>query len=163
MVTPEAVEVAREIIDHESRSLVRYVIEVSKSPVVGGRDPDALSRLGDLYRESDIGLSCLRDLLSEVASVPQGVRWSLSTTSYNFLRPIYLLRPVVEQTERSLDVVATLGAKLADAGWSEAAEVVRGMVDREREQLASLRRLGEEIGEIGIEAPQPKGTSASRW
>jgi hypothetical protein len=161
--TPEALAIAREIIARESQAPVRYVIEVSKPRVVGGRDPDALSRLQDLYRESELGLSTLRDMVSEIASVPRGVRWSLETTGYNFLRPTYLLRPVVEHTEQGIGVIEALGTKLAEAGWSEAAQVVEGMVDGEREQLALVRQFADEIGEIPVDSPQVKGTSASRW
>jgi len=164
MVTPDATAIAREIIDEESCGLVRYVVEYSRPPIVGGRDADALSLFHDLYRESEIGLTALIELVDAAGrNVLREPHWPLEYTSFHFLRPIYLLRPVAEQAERALGRIDELARQLEAIGWPEAVACVRSFVAAERPHLASVRRLAGELGEIRADAPRRKGTSASRW
>ena len=85
-----------DIFERESGTLLRYVVEVSRAPTVSGRDPDALSKLEDVYRESDLALKSLEAILGENRRLARHTHWPLQNTTYNFLRPIYLLEPVLD-------------------------------------------------------------------
>jgi hypothetical protein len=162
-VGPGAIETVKEIVERESQTLARYVIEVARPPVFGGRDGEALERFQDLYRESQRGIDALDLLLAEHEHVAREVHWPLVYTSYNYLRPLYLLRPVADHTAKHLRELAGLAARLERQGWPRALEVVRGLVSAEERELGRLRRLAEEVGELRADPPRVKGTSAARW
>ena len=163
MSSPAALRVLAQIVHEETNSLVRYVIEVSKPPLVKPEDYKALACFQDLYRESERGIVALERLASSEAVVTRRIHWPLNYTSYNFLRPVYLLRPVVEDGEKHVAKLEALSAALAKEAWKAATAAVAELLEHERENLIRIRKLAEEYGEMSIDEPQVKGTSASRW
>ena len=161
--TEAAISELEQILDLESISLVRYIIETSKPPLVKAEDHKALACFQDLYRESERGIVAMHRLLSRYEVPALRVVWPLNYTSYNFLRPVYLLQPLVRHLESHFAALERHQARLAATGWDEATDLTADLLAREKEHLVRIRKLAEEHAVREAAAPVIKGTSASRW
>ncbi len=158
-----AISILEELHRLESTSFIRYLVEMSRPPIVSDTDRKALALYQDLYRDSERNVQALGQLLADADIVPVEPRWPLVYTTYNFLRPLYLLGPLHERMRLQLEQVESKSKALDARDWSEAKEVMGTVLRRER---AALERLDKAVAETPKEDPEParvKGTSASRW
>lgn len=163
MIAPEVIATLEEILARERSSFVRYVIEASQPPVFDEADGRSLAFCQDFYRETQRSIDSLTGLLAEEGViVSEAPRWHLRFTNFNYLRPRYLLRVLLTETEDRLDALESQAQSLQSL-CPRAQDVVSELLRCEREQLARLRDLVDEMPEPPAEPPQLKGTSASRW
>ena len=86
----------RELYGLEAASFLRYVCEVSRPPVTDDVDAQAKAVIDSLYAASSRVLDALGDSLDKVEEETPEPRFALVFTNYNFLRPRYLIRPLLE-------------------------------------------------------------------
>lgn len=163
MREPEALSILEEIYRLEAGSFIRYLVEISRPPVFDDEDRQALALYQDLYRQVERNSEAVAELLTDEGVVPAPIRWPLPYTSYNFLRPRYLLRPLLERFEGQIGEVEAAARALSAHDWSEARETVEMMIEREKGCIERLRSAIATIPEESAEPPELKGTSASQW
>lgn len=151
------------LLRRELVSFVRYVVEVSHPPVIDAVDERALAGIQDLYRESERGVRALRDLLGEHGVRVENRHWPLRFTSFNYLRPAFLLRPLIHETERHLEGLEAAAKSVDGSEWPAARRAVEDLIDAERTELERLRVLEKELRREGPHRSPIKGTSAARW
>jgi hypothetical protein len=160
MTEIEIKETIEELLQLEASSFVRYVIEVSRPPVVDDADRRALALFQDLYRETERGLRALSAVPEEPLAIRRG-RWPLRFASYNYLRPRYVLAPFARELEEHVERLARAAEPLA--GEEAAAAAVARLLEAEKEHIERLRKLAAELEPEPAAPAALKGTSASRW
>ena len=160
---PQAISVLEGLYLLEAVSFVRYVVEVSRPPVFDQADQRALALYQDIYRDVERSAQALSDLLEDADVVVDDPSWPLQYTSYNFLRPRYLLGPVLERAQEQREKVEARARELRRFGWQEADEVLGTVLRRERSAIERLEKAVAELEDEPIAPPKVKGTSASRW
>lgn len=146
-----------------ARSFVRYVVEVAH-PWIRTEDPwdwRALSALETWNAETRASRASLEEVLAAEKVHPILPSWPLEYSQYHLVSPAYLLNPVARKMEPLLSTLEEEGRGLQ--AWPEEAQMVAGILKKERAQLADVRALEAERPK---EPPKPavkKGVSANFW
>ena len=162
MIAPDALRRIRRIYDLEATSFLTYVVEMSRPPVQDDADRQTLALLEELER----GFALDREALGQVL-LANGIRvddpsWPLAYTSYHFLRPRYILAPLIERLRMQISRLESEASDLTGAG-DEAAGVASSAIGRAKDSLARLEKLVASLPAEALRPGAPKGTSASRW
>ena len=163
MRAPEPLSILEQIYHLESTSFIRYLIEVSRPPVLDDEDRRILALCQDLFKQFDVNSRAVGELLAEQGVTPAQLHWPLHYTNFNYLRPRYLLQPLLEKLERQHEQVEAHTRALAPFDWPEAKELLELLLEHERASIDRLRTASGETPEEPLEPPELKGTSASRW
>lgn len=163
MYSQAALDILADVLDQEASSIVRYLQEVAQLRPADEADAQVQAVLEQLYAESCLDMGALSALLGEHAAVFPSVAWELEYSRFNFLRPGFLVEPVVESIREHLENAGKLAAALGEAEWEEARQAVERLIARQSASLDRLEGLAPKPGKPGSEPPQRSGTSASRW
>jgi hypothetical protein len=93
--------------------------------------------------------------------VPAASSFPLNFSQYNFLRPSYLLKPVIEKSEGELQSLSEIAQALA--AEPRARDLVTAVISRQRYYLERARKLEEDRPREEPKPARVKGTSASMW
>ena len=149
------------ILQLESRTFVRYVVEASGAQPGGDFDAKVSALYEEWYRETERHSAAIRDLLEAEGFAPQSGLWPMSFAQYNYATPAHLLAPMVEKMSAHIEAIKARLPGLG--GWPRARDLVQAVVDREEHHLRSARELVAARPPATPRPPRVKGTSAARW
>jgi|RhiMethySRZTD1v2_1073278.scaffolds.fasta_scaffold104916_2 hypothetical protein len=142
-------------------SFVRYIVENSQPETVDDLDRRAFALFEDWSREGRYNQMALGDILEDMSVVPAASSFPLNFSQYNFLRPSYLLKPVIEKSEGELQSLSEIAQALA--AEPRARDLVTAVISRQRYYLERARKLEEDRPREEPKPARVKGTSASMW
>jgi hypothetical protein len=169
MMDPACIATLKNVHSREASGFLRYLVNVSSSPVQDQADRDANRLIRELSNEAEANLEDLASLISENGESTDRASFPMSFTNYNFLRPRYLLRPLVERfIPQEEDVRQQLEAleRSSTGGLDpKLRQVIDNVLDRNRRIRGRAEDAANAIPspEAGVATARPKGTSASRW
>src|SRR5690606_16359788 len=146
-------------------SFLRYVIDVSDPPCLDDTDRDLLAFFAELAEANADSVGALTQLLVERETTPPPTSFPLAYTSFNYLRPRYLLRPLRDRMASEVDEVLELvGALRATSNDASVDAMLERVFATEKTIFDRIeRKLVELPPERPVTSSAPKGTSASRW
>lgn len=146
----------------ETRSFVRYVYEVS-SPVGNTEwDRKVQARVEEWYLETRAHLATILKMLEKEGFEPASSNWPLSHAQCNFLTWERVVKIIAGRSEPTFRMLEEEAEKLA-AGWSDAAAVIRDIIQKERALLAKVVELTDSIDEKPRPSGERKQVSANFW
>lgn len=163
MCSQAAIDILAAVLDQEASSIVRYLKEVAQLRSAAGEDAEVEAALEQLYTESCLDMGAIMELLDEHAAVAPSVAWEMDYARFNFLRPVFLVEPVMASTREHIENMGRLSALLGEEGWEEAQQAVERLVERKTTALGRLEAIASRSTGPGSGPPQRNGTSASRW
>lgn len=163
MCSQAALDILSGILDQEAGSLVRYLQEAAQLRPARQGDAEAQAVLEELYSESCLDMCAIAALLGEHVAVFPNVVWEMGYSRFNFLRPVFLIEPVLESTREHIENLVRLTDALCEEGWEEAQQAAERLIERKSAALGRVEALASSLGETESEPPRRNGTSASRW
>lgn len=142
-------------------SFVRFLVESSESQILDDLDRRVYALLEGWSRELEFAQASIGDLLSDAGVFPGASAYNLDFSQYNYLRPTYLLRAILERAPAEIQELDGLAKEVG--AWTQAADLLTVLTRRQREYLERARKLEESRPKGPPAPPRVKGTSASRW
>lgn len=162
-MTQAAIDSLSDILDLESSGFVRYLQEVAELRASRGGDAEVLTLIDELYLESSANITELSGLLSDHAAVFPQVTWEMGNARYNFLRPVFLLQPLVDSFRSQLEELEEFAVAIGEAGWEEVQQVVDRLREQKTTAIERAESLEQKLDELETDPPERSGSSASRW
>ena len=121
-----------------------------------GIEPRTHKRMSQLLMEETCALQI------GVASGPN-IAWEMDYSRLNFLRPIFVIEPVISSTLQHIETLGKLSTALGEAGWEDAQQAVERLLERKKTSVGLLEKIAAGSAEAKADPPQRNGSSASRW
>ena len=163
MYSQAAIDILAAVIDQEARSIVRYLDEIAELRPIDSEDAKVQAVLEQLYSESCLDMGAIMELLDEHAAVSPNIAWEMDYSRLNFLRPIFVIEPVISSTLQHIETLGKLSTALGEAGWEDAQQAVERLLERKKPSVGLLEKIAAGSAEAKADPPQRNGSSASRW
>jgi predicted CopG family antitoxin len=142
------------ILSIESRSMLRYIVEVSTPCAVDAMDREILGDFAAFHEEERRFEEEIVDLIFLLGGEPGPRIHNLSAPHYNFLTPRYLVSRYVEMAAAEVKAYEEMLAR--HRGDAAVAGLVLRLIEAKRRHIDVLRRRAEKI-----EAEQQKVLAAA--
>ncbi len=143
MIDPQSRAALYNVIQHESRSLLKYLSEAF--PWTADSDQQAVDKLKELAREEAAAVALVLDYLRRKRILPPGLgSYPMNFTTLNYISLDHLLPILIKHEEQRLADIEAMLAKVEDGGAKTHLKEIMALKQRLKQGLESLLRSQED-------------------